>query len=83
MTGYTESRSTDSLLSQLTKEPLGVRHALRDSQTEFSLVLWTLGVYECVGASRPICGMPHPHPLPLGHWENSQSTVSLDTIRAH
>lgn len=22
------------------------------------------------------------HPLPLGHWENSQSTVSLDTIPA-
>lgn len=60
VTGHIESRSTDSLLSQLTKEPLGVRHALHASQTEFSLFLWTLGVYECVGASGPIWGMSHP-----------------------
>lgn len=60
VTGNIESGATDSLLSQLTKEPLGVRHALRASQTEFSLFLWTVGVYECVGASGPAWGMPRP-----------------------
>lgn len=65
VTGHIESRSADSLLSQLTKEPLGPRHALHASQTEFSPFLWTRGVYKWVGglwanmgASGPICPRP-------------------------
>lgn len=60
VTGHRERRSTDSPLSQLTKESLRVRHTLHASQTEFSLFLWTLSVYECVGASGPIWGLSRP-----------------------
>lgn len=71
----TQDSATDSLLSQLTKEPLDPRHALHASQTEPSLCLWTMGVYECVGALGPVRGETLSHQLPLG-------PVPLDTVPA-
>lgn len=79
VTEHIESGSTDSPLSQLTKELLGARHALHASQTETSLFFMDCGcLWERGGLWADIPMGRYPSG-PLGEFSVH---VSVDTIPA-
>lgn len=70
VTGNIESRVTDSVLSQLTKEPLGVRHAFPAHQTEVSRFY---GLWVSMSVWEPLdhyggCPVPPAPSGPLGEF---------------
>lgn len=61
-----------------------VGHALYPPQTALSLFLWTVGVYDCVGALGSSLGTPPPSRPTSSLWamRRIQPPVSLDTFPA-